>query len=530
MTKLYSIKKYKDYLFLLIFIFILINSIILKFSYIKDIYTEYDDIGVISLHKGNFKDKEINILNFSFEIKKETIKNLNNSFLHPLYIAAGWTYAPGQYFIVPFLNLENKKYYSKILSVRAISSITSLLNSILIIYMCIKILNINRWLGLLIFSIFTFSLNSNIYSNHMSPYSTYSFCTTLGIFICIKATSSKNYLKFYTFNSILIYFSYTNILFYLGFLYIEFRKKRIKKTFYDLLTQNKKYLILNILLLLPILFLILFKLTISKAGIRGASIDPNLNFFELIEFIYCQFILSINSIQTGFLPINFQKINLFFIILLLFIGIFYSYKKIILNSKIILEFLILYFLVWIFLYFFNKVPIDQTRHALIYFPIYLFILGIILKEIRYVNILSVILIIALIFPAIKNNHEILKSKKSNFNYDLIIKEKIKKIYTFSDTLSPFLYFDNDYQIFNLDLNNFRENFKKEDLPKNLLIVSQNQSLEERSSYDEFLRNFINFYNITIVEENYSSTFMTYNNYEEHSTENGFYLYNLNKKQ
>ncbi len=529
MTKVYSIEKYKDYLFLLVFIFILINSIILKFSYIKDIYTEYDDIGVISLHKGNFDDKEIKILNFSFEIKKETIKNLNSSFLHPFYIATGWTYAPGQYFIVPFLNLENKKYYSKILSVRAISSITSLLNSILILYMCIKILNINRWLGLLIFSIFTFSLNSNIYSNHMSPYSTYSFCTTLGILICMKATSSKNYLKFYTFNSILIYFSYTNILFYLGFLYIEFRKKRIIKTFYDLLTQNKKYLILNLLLLLPILFLILFKLTISKAGIRGASIDPNLNFFELIEYICSQFLLSINSIQTGFLPINFQKINLFIFILILFIGIFYSYKKIVFNNKIIIEFLILYFLVWIFLYFFNKVPIDQTRHALIYFPIYLFIVGIILKEIRYINILSAILIIALIFPAIKNNHEILNSKKSNFNYNLIVNSKIKKIYTYSDTLSPFIFFLEDYEIYNLDLNSYRNSFKKDKAPNELLLVSQNQSLDERYAYDLFFKNFIDLYNVTIIKEIYSDTFMPYNNYKEHSTENGFYFYKLVKK-
>ena len=182
------------------------------------------------------------------------------------------------------------------------------------------------------------------------------------------------------------------------------------------------------------------------------------------------------------------------------------------------------------LFVFNKVPLDQTRHSLIYFSIYLFSLIIILKEIKYINIISIILILLFLFPAIKENHKVLESKKSNFNYDLIINEDVKNIFTFSDTLSPFLYFDKSYQISNLDLNSFRKNFIKNDLPNELLLVSQNQSLEMRSSYDSFFKKFVDIYDVSILEENYSSTYMPFNNYDHHSTQNGFYLYKLEKKK
>ena len=79
------------------------------------------------------------------------------------------------------------------------------------------------------------------------------------------------------------------------------------------------------------------------------------------------------------------------------------------------------------------------------------------------------------------------------------------------------------------MNSYRKNFKQENLPDKILLVSQNQSLEERSNYDTFFKNFIDFYSIDILKENFSSTYMPFNNYKDHSTQNGFYLYKLDKK-
>ena len=96
-------------------------------------------------------------------------------------------------------------------------------------------------------------------------------------------------------------------------------------------------------------------------------------------------------------------------------------------------------------FLFNFKPL---KVSLIYFPIYLFCLVLILKKIKYLKIISIVVILALLLPGIKNNQKILESKKSNFEYDLILNTQIKNIYTFSDTLSPFIYFDQTNKIFN----------------------------------------------------------------------------------
>ena len=211
---------------------------------------------------------------------------------------------------------------------------------------------------------------------------------------------------------------------------------------------------------MPIILIILFKLIVIKAGDRGVAIENDTNFFDAIKFVIYQLNLSINSFQSGFVPIYFEKINIYLIFGIFLIGFLYSYKRIDFKNKIIIEILFLYFLIWIVFFIFKKLPLDQTRHSLIFFSIYLFGLGIVLKEIKYINIISLLLIILLTIPAIKKNHELLNSKKSNFNFSLISETNIKNIYSFSDTLAPFLFYDEDYEVFNLDLQSYRENFKK----------------------------------------------------------------------
>ena len=161
-------KKIENLILLFFFLIIFISSIDIKRQFITKIYTEYDDVGVITLHKGVVGNKEINILEKKITLNQNKLNDLNNSLLFPAYILYGWTYAPGQYLVVPFLNLKNKNYEDKIFSVRVISLISTILNSLLILFISIKYFNVNKWLSLLIFCIFSFSFNSNIYANHMS--------------------------------------------------------------------------------------------------------------------------------------------------------------------------------------------------------------------------------------------------------------------------------------------------------------------------------------------------------------------------
>lgn len=524
-----KILKYENFFFFLFFIIILFNSLNLKTKFTTKIYTEYDDIGVIALHKGSVGDIKISVFNKEYQVKEETIKNLNQTLLFPLYISHGWTYSPGQYLVLPFLNLDKKNYENKIKITRYISVVTALICSLIIFFVCINLLRINKWLSLLVFCIFSFSLNLNIYSNHMSPYMMYALCSTLGVIICFKSINTKNPLTYYTFNSILIYFSYMNILFYLCFLFIELRKRNLLYFINDVFKNRKKILLLNFFLILPLIFIIQVNVNeLFKAGDRGISIDYNLNFFEILKFLFAQFTLSINSIQTGFFPIFFSNYNSYFLILLIAISI-YSIGKFDTYEKILFETLCVYFFIWILLFLFGRLPLDQTRHSLIFFPAYLFIIALIFKKIKKINFLSIFLLILLIIPSISLNDKILKSKKSIFDYELISNLNIKTIYTYSDTLSPLLYYGNKFKVKNTDLNSFRNNFDVKNSPKQLLLVSQNQKFSNRVKYDIFLKNLKKNYTIEILKEINTNVYMPYNNYRHQSTENGFYLYLLNKK-
>ena len=63
-----SSKVYNRIYFLFLAI-ILISSFYIKFSFVTDIFTEYDDIGIITLFKGFLGSKEINLNFFFFERK-----------------------------------------------------------------------------------------------------------------------------------------------------------------------------------------------------------------------------------------------------------------------------------------------------------------------------------------------------------------------------------------------------------------------------------------------------------------------------
>ena len=96
-------------------------SIFIKFAHIDKIYTEIDDIGVISLHKHYPSDKSINIFGKDITIEKEKIQNLENSILFSSYITFNWTYSPIQYLSYKIVDYENIDYKSKIIFSKLIS-------------------------------------------------------------------------------------------------------------------------------------------------------------------------------------------------------------------------------------------------------------------------------------------------------------------------------------------------------------------------------------------------------------------------
>ena len=162
-------------------------GIFLRAYHLDEVYTEYDDVGVVSLHKSiSSKEKEIklyedSILSIDVSVKAAGLKeNLLDSVLYPIYMGYTWTYPAVQYLVYPLIIDEKDVYFSKLTKARGVSSFFSII-SLFLLTSILYLLNNNKIdknilipLGLL-----SFSYNSILYAHHASPYS---FTVTILLF------------------------------------------------------------------------------------------------------------------------------------------------------------------------------------------------------------------------------------------------------------------------------------------------------------------------------------------------------------
>ena len=99
-------KNNTKYILIVVSILIILGSFLRIYGADK-VFTEYDDIGVVSIHKGHIGSKNINIfegyINYPLQVDMESVYSIENSLLLPFYIAYIWTYAPAQYVLFPLL-------------------------------------------------------------------------------------------------------------------------------------------------------------------------------------------------------------------------------------------------------------------------------------------------------------------------------------------------------------------------------------------------------------------------------------------
>ena len=180
-------------------------------------------------------------------------------------------------------------------------------------------------LSALTLSIFGFSINSIMYAHHGGVYSMYGLISIIGLILIYLSIEKKiTTYNAITLNTFLLYFSYLNIFFVLLFFYIEVTRKNFKTFFISFFLNKKKYLILNIIILIPIL--ITFLLKNEHDYHRGESLPAVENYFDFFDFfiiLSIQLYLSIKSLFSGFIPYNS---NLYFlsVFILLIILIFNS--------------------------------------------------------------------------------------------------------------------------------------------------------------------------------------------------------------
>ena len=127
----------KKNILIVVSILILIGSF-LRIYGLEKVYTEYDDIGVVSLHKGHVGTKNIDIsegIINSMLVDMDSAHSIENTMVLPFYIAYTWTYAPAQYVLVPLLLSDDDSFDAVVFKGRLISALFSIMSIILLAYL-----------------------------------------------------------------------------------------------------------------------------------------------------------------------------------------------------------------------------------------------------------------------------------------------------------------------------------------------------------------------------------------------------------
>lgn len=523
-----SIEK-KIYIFFLLLI--AISSIYIKFFNITNIFSEYDDIGVITLFKGFVGEKIININFLIFEkkiiINQKFFSNFENSIFLPFYIFWDWTYTPLQYVFYKFFDIYNQNLNHKLFFIRLPSAIFSLMSLVcfLIIMNKLKLKKITKLLSLCLLA---YSFNSNIYANHASPYSAYIFSGFFGFLNLVYYTEKKFNKKFILINTFSLYLSYTNIIFYLCFLFVEFKNNNLINFFKELFTKFKLFIILNTLLILPIIVKFLF--SSHTTGTLYRSDIPKEDSFWMNEFVL-NIYLGAKFILTGLIGDNFF---IFFVLLISFL-IVVSLKNNKLKFNLFSKCSFIFILFWIILFFFKLVPFGETRHSLIILPFLLIIISEIIEKSIPENKLILIPILFLIIQSSIANIKILESKNSLFDFKLL-QESNLDIYSYGYTLEPFLLTKINNKIYNTDLSSFLNNDEiLNNINEEFFLVSTLETLDEKLKRDHKFFNLLKEdYSFDVIKEITTKHTHSYANNCCYKTDqmswgqNNFYLYKVKK--
>ena len=510
-------------------------GIFLRLYNLDKIYTEYDDVGVISLHKSLASDqREVHlykddILKLDVVVASKGLKdNLLDTAWYPVYLGYSWTYPVGQYLLYPLIISEKDSYLQKIKKSRLVSAVFSILSLFLLLYI-LYLLNDNKIDKniLLPVSLLAVSYNSILYAHHASPYSL--TVTTFLISLICYIFYYKNKINttfFFVFHALLVIFNYLILILIPIYTVIMI----IHDKNYNIVYLSKKFFkgfLLFGIIFLPI-FILFFK---SSKGLHGAM-PPDEFSLEYLMYFPKQFIVAASSSVQGLFI--FDNITIFVISLILLYS-FYSYYKFYFKTKnlnnLIFIFVFLLSLEWILLHSIGKIIMDQTRHMLMWAPIISILFFYVIKDLKiHISVLLIASLVLNLYGSY-NNIKIINSKKSVIDFNDLSKYNEKIVFSYAFTLAPLIGIENK-KVYNIDVNSFNKDIFKEKLPNKVLLISQSESIKDylkRKDLNIFTKNLLQKYSIEVIKEIDSGIYFSYNNYPVSSTKNGIFLYKLKLK-
>ena len=526
---------------LLIIAFLIIIGSFLRVYGLNKVFTEYDDIGVVSIHKGHVGSKTINFLegfvDYQLEVDMESAHSIENSMLLPFYIGYTWTYAPAQYIFLPLLLNESDEYDVVVFKGRLISAFFSIMSILLMTYLMYllngKALN---WIIPIVLSIPIFSANSILYAHHMSPYSAYFFSTSLGLVLLYHYfISTMSLRRLIIALSLLLYLSYLTVLFALPVLLIYLHKLRVNSHLISLRKYKTDVISVLMGLVIAIPGLVLMKINSGGGSTISLDFSSTNSIMNMIYYFIRQLYVSMESIFYGLIRHDYLLIVLFIITGFLFIKKLVIGRKNLNNSQVYVFSILFIFFQWLIFHFFGLLPLDQTRHMLVILPLATIAMFFAFKDfqIQGRGVFFAILVISIIsFSASLYSIDLIKSKYSNFNYNFLDDREEKVILLYRSTIGPMKYYEqSEKEVYFIDMNSFQKHYTEIDFPDEILLVSQQTQIFNEGLYDKYkdlIPGLFCNYSIKTLYEKNSETFFTYNNYESSSNRNGMFVYEMKK--
>ena len=515
-----------------------------RFYSLRDVYEEYDDVGVIALYKSQAtrEAKTYPILRTSALALNVTtdagiMKKLLDTPFFAAYIAYGWTYPPGQYFFFPFLINERHNYHEKLVRGRAFSAAVSCVGLFLVAYLLYLLAGRRVTPALLLpVGLQAFSFNSVLYAHHMSPYSMVVASLVLELILFYAALKERiPVLLFFCVLGVLSYFNYLTLLalpvfvLLLGLRYgICSRQMFRKGETYKILAG----IVLYFLIFLPCLVLFLK----PGRGMQG-DLPPTLEagFPTFLWYFLKQFFLAASSTLASFSQLRWVNVGFAGLVVLGGLIIWIRQRKALsTGEKYLCAFAFIFLLEWVVLHARQRIVMAESRHVLIWLPLLCLLFFVWLSHVRFAGGAAVLRCLAalLIILGTYQNITLLRSKAGRFDFDALSTSPIDTIVTYEGTLAPLAYFEGKKRVFLDASGTFQESYEKLGLPEKVLLVSQDIPLSAYRRSEMYRRNirFFNDYNVKVLTERPSGIYFPFNNSKLSSSQNGFYLYELTKKR
>lgn len=341
-------------------------------SLIPVIYPEYDDIGPVALYKAYHAGKEFVVFEHSFSVSNEWFYSFEDSVFLPILIAGGWTYPIGQYAIFSLLNFVWGGVWESFYILR-FSSLLFVFASIVCVFWVVVFRNrdflsehrfvFGLWLVCFLFpSVQAFSI-------HGSPYASYLFVTTLSLIICSELVLRKIRLtRFISVTSFLSFFSYLSIFNFL--MVVPFLRKNCfrKWLLVNWLAYKKRHWLFFWVFVFCLFCLAVFVATIDLGehvknvceGVFVCLVDFGHSSFGALKFIY--------GFDGGWISAAVTFV-------LLARGVHYGLIQQSIYFKTLSAHSALFLGLWFALGLIGVVPYGDSRHILIAFPAFSFLLS-----------------------------------------------------------------------------------------------------------------------------------------------------------